>query len=396
MGVVFKPFFRILTLVGKELTQVARQPMMLLAMVLGPFLILLIFGVGHRSSAPPLRVALVIPTSVPLTRDPAFWRSRFGSSIQVVSVTSEQNSAVTNLKAGQVDLAVIVPANATADWSSGRSATIQVLHDQISPSQTAYLGYASYVLASEINKQLIARVATRLEQNAGALRSLAPSIPPSVLASPFTSRTQSILPVQPGFVAFYSPAVIALLLQHLTITIVALSLVGERLLGMIELYQVAPTSTLGLLAGKYVSYGIMSLGIGAVLTVLMIQFLQVPVTGNPVLFAAVLALLVFTSLGIGLVISTISSSQEHAVQLSMLILLASVFFSGFFLPLDTLQAPATFISDVLPVTYAISALQDIMFRGRLLNDNALLTLGAMALGFLILNVRLYNNQLSRQ
>lgn len=396
MANVLKPIFRVLTLVDKEFAIVTRQPLMLLVLVLGPFLIMLVFGIGHRANPPPLRATLSLPPNVTVSHDPAFWQGRLGGSIQVVAVTTDPNVATQSLRAGQVDLAVLVPADAATDWSNGHSATIEVLDDQVSPTESTYIGYASYVMVTELNKQMIAQAAGRLQKDPLFEQSGAPPIPPSVLASPFVSRTESILPIQPGFVAFYSPAVLALLLQHLTVTIVALSLVGERLLGTIELYQVAPTSTFGILVGKYLSFGIMSIFIGAVLSELMLRLLQVPQTGDLVLFGGVVALLVFASLGIGLAISSIATSQEHAVQLSMLVLLASVFFGGLFLPLNNLQAPATYVSDVLPVTYAIIALQDIMFRGALTSYTPLIVLGAMSLGFLILNFRLLGAQLRRR
>jgi ABC-2 type transport system permease protein len=164
-------------------------------------------------------------------------------------------------------------------------------------------------------------------------------------------------------VQFFSPGVIALLLQHLAVTIAALSIVRERLLGTIELYEVSPASTAGLLLGKYLSYMVQSLIVGVALSILVVETLQVPLRGNPFVFLEVLALLIFASVGIGLTLSLLSTSQENAVQYAMLVLLASVFFSGFFLPLNTLQAPATYIANALPVTYGILSLQELMLLG---------------------------------
>ena len=74
-------------------------------------------------------------------------------------------------------------------------------------------------------------------------------------------------------------------------------------------------------------------------------------------------LLVFASLGIGLTISLLSTSQESAVQLTMLVLLASVFFSGFVLPLDQFLPAARYFAYIIPVTHGIRLLQDVMLRG---------------------------------
>jgi len=71
----------------------------------------------------------------------------------------------------------------------------------------------------------------------------------------------------------------------------------------------------------------------------------------------------FTSLGIGFAISIVSQTDSQAVQYSMIILLASVFFSGFIMSLDMLLPPVRVISWLLPTTYGTLLLRDIALRG---------------------------------
>jgi ABC-2 type transport system permease protein len=87
---------------------------------------------------------------------------------------------------------------------------------------------------------------------------------------------------------------------------------------------------------------------------------------------------VFASLGLGFVISMVSRSESQAVQLSMLVLLASVFFSGFFLNIEALWPPVRALTYALPVTYGINSLQIIMLRGGI--PSPLLLLSLLMLG----------------
>jgi ABC-2 type transport system permease protein len=80
-------------------------------------------------------------------------------------------------------------------------------------------------------------------------------------------------------------------------------------------------------------------------------------------FAAIVPGVVLSSLGLGLVMSTYSSTESQAVQWSMLSLLAGLFFGGFILRVEDLAYPVRAISWLLPVTYGIRALQDVMLRG---------------------------------
>ena len=66
-------------------------------------------------------------------------------------------------------------------------------------------------------------------------------------------------------------------------------------------------------------------------------------------------------------ISLVADSERQAVQLSMLVLLGSVFFSGFVLPVQDFIGPVQYFSYVLPVTHGIATLQEVMLRGAVSN-----------------------------
>ncbi len=129
------------------------------------------------------------------------------------------------------------------------------------------------------------------------------------------------------------------------------------------MFRVAPVRTWEVLVGKYLAYGFLNLSIGALVSMLMVFLLKVPLLGSPREFAAVVARLTFASLGLGLLISILADSERQAVQLAMLVLLASVFLSGFVLPLDEFIPAVQWAAYVLPVTPAIQLLQNTMLRG---------------------------------
>ena len=62
-------------------------------------------------------------------------------------------------------------------------------------------------------------------------------------------------------------------------------------------------------------------------------------------------------------ISLISENDTQAVQFSMLLLLASIFFSGFFLDLRLMWEPMKAFSYILPATYGMNIMKDVMLRG---------------------------------
>jgi ABC-2 type transport system permease protein len=96
---------------------------------------------------------------------------------------------------------------------------------------------------------------------------------------------------------------------------------------------------------------------------LLVNLLGVPTFADPLGLALVIGLVLLASLGLGLLIAVVSDSERQAVQLSLLTLLASVFFSGFVLAIDQFTAPVRAIAYALPVTHGIRLLQDLMLRG---------------------------------
>ena len=62
---------RILALVGKELIEITRRPATLASLILGPFLILALFGLGYQGVRQPVHADLVLPPNSGLPTDPA-------------------------------------------------------------------------------------------------------------------------------------------------------------------------------------------------------------------------------------------------------------------------------------------------------------------------------------
>ncbi|MGF1505855.1 MAG: ABC transporter permease [Chloroflexi bacterium] len=207
----------------------------------------------------------------------------------------------------------------------------------------------------------IAAIRERMSQVAGFAEDFNET-PTSNIVAPITIEHQNLAGESLSLVTFFAPAVAVFILQHIAVTLGALSLVRERMHGTREFYAAAPMSTLQVLVGKYTAYLLFTGVVAAGLAVLLVTVLNVPFGGNVLYFAAYIALFLLASLGIGFLISTISPTDIQAVQLSMLILLLSVFFSGFVIPLNYYVPPIQYTGYILPVTHAIESTQSILFR----------------------------------
>ncbi len=355
---------RLLALVGKEIVEVVRRPGALASLIFGPFLIMAIFGLGYSGERRPLETVVIVPPSSGLPTDLATYQELAGGGLTIRAIEGDRVAAEAALQDGRLDLVIVAPDDPEARFRDGQQSVFDVVINVVDPVQSSYAGFLANNLASEVNREVLRQAAEEgrgVAADAGLIDT--GKTPLSVIAEPTRAEIRNIAPVSPGVVAFYGPAVLALVLQHLAVTLVALSLVRERTSGIIEMYRVAPVNAWEVLIGKLLAY----LFVGGLIATISVALLQgafnVPMLGDFGLLAGTIGLVLLASLGLGLAIAVISDSERQAVQLSLLVLLASVFFSGFVLSISEFTAPVRALAHALPVTNGIQLIQDIMLRG---------------------------------
>ena len=256
---------RLFAFLGKELVETVRRPGALVSLVLGPFLIMAIFGLGYDGYRNPLRTVVVAPPETGLPQNPSDYSEIAGDALVVTEVTADRARAEEQLANQQVEVVVIAPGDAEERFRNGEQSVIDVEVNIVDPVQAAYAAFVVQLLATEVNREIIERVAEEGQGYAVAAgeQELA-QIPPEIVASPTRTELINIAPLTPGVVAFFGPAVLALILQHLAVTLAAMSLVRERTSGVLELFRIAPISSAEIIAGKVLAYGVLGAAVAAI------------------------------------------------------------------------------------------------------------------------------------
>lgn len=363
MTAIATTILRLLALVGKELVEVLRRPGALISLVVGPFLIMAIFGLGYNGQRRPLETVVVIPPSSGLANDVATYQALAGGGLHIAAVTADPVSAQGGLADGRTDVVVIAPPDAQAQFLAGHQSVIRVVINTVDPLSANYAGFLASNLESAVNQTIIRRAVQESEGYIAAAKPSSSPIPPDVVAAPTRAEVVNLAPSEPKVLAYFGPAVLALILQHLAVTLVALALVRERTSGVMELFRVAPVNAWEVIAGKVFAYMLIGGFIAVFTLALFVGVFHIPMLGDPSILAGTIALVLLASLGIGLAIAVISDSERQAVQLSLLLLLASVFFSGFVLAISEFNEPVRILAYMLPATHGIQLMQDIMLRG---------------------------------
>jgi ABC-2 type transport system permease protein len=369
---------RVFAFVGKELIETFRRPGAILSLILGPFLIMAVFGLGYSGIRRPVETVIVAsPTSDVVPTDAATYQDLAGPAFHIVEVTADREAAEAGVRAGRTDMVIVTPDDPEGTFRAGKQSVIEIVVDEVDPVDENYAAILAGMLTDEINQRVIESVVR--EGQGVAIDTGNPEaalIPAEVVAAPTRSEVSNLAPSTPRVLSYFGPAVLALILQHLAVTLVALSLVRERTSGVMELFRISPVSPAEILAGKIIAFGVLGAVVAFATVALLVIGFGIPILGPPALITATIALFLLASIGVGLLIAVIADSERQAVQLSLLVLLAAVFFSGFVLGIDEFTAPVRALAYLLPVTHGIVLLQDLMLRGV---TNAAWELGALAL-----------------
>jgi ABC-2 type transport system permease protein len=386
---------RLAAIVGKELVEVLRRPGALVSLVLGPFLIMAVFGLGYNGVHRPLETVVVIPAGSGLPTDLKTYQDLAGGGLHIAAVVPDPTAAQAGLADGSVDVVVVAPSDAEAQFRAGQQSVIKVVVNTVDPLKFNYAGFLAAGLSNAVNAAIIRQAVSEGENYALSAAASAQAISPDIVAAPTRADLQNLAPSAPQVLAYYGPAVLALILQHLAVSLVALSLVRERTSGVIELFRVAPVNAWEVIAAKVMAYLLIGGLIATVTVALLVGIFKVPMLGDTATLATAIGLVLLASLGIGLAIAVIADSERQAVQLSLLVLLASVFFSGFVLAISEFNEPVRILAFALPVTSGIQLFQDIMLRGGTSQPWLFVVLGGIAVVTLFFAWRVLRRGMTR-
>jgi ABC-2 type transport system permease protein len=482
-------FVRVSAFVRKDIVEIVRQPQLLLGVVLGPFLLLLVFGSSLGDLAPDLDTVIVAQRGSALFN--LFEQFRFNPSarFKISEVTPDRDAALERLREGEIDIVLALPNEPQRTIRRGEPAEAILYHNFIDPLESRAIGTATQLSVGELNEEFVAALVrdaqvtaiegrerlVRLQDAVGLLRAslqtgdlaqaratipavrrnlaaarmiLGPataaaatsdgqdpasapltrldrvletldqitsvadpsntnaaelaqierdlqsgiegidvftSLSPEVAISPLASSVERVQGGRIGLPDFYAPAVLVLLGQHLVITTVALATVQEQMYGTTELYAVAPLAPIERLLGRYIGALTLSLPTMLLMVLLLLFGLGTPMLGSWLLLLLVIVSMLVASTGIGFVIAELSRSTTQAVQMAMAVLLASVFFSGFVLSTQFFVGIGKAVGLLLPATYAIEALRDVMLRGSIVRTAPYVVLPIVAVALFAVN-----------
>jgi drug efflux transport system permease protein len=342
---------RIHHIIIKEFIQVLRDKKLRFFLIVPPLIQLLTYGYVVNFDIKHVALAVFDESRTMESRQLI---ERFASNewFNVKYFVKSQKELLHLVDWGDITMALWIQWDFATRMRQGKSGRLQVIVDATDSNAALIVSrYAGTVIADYNQQQLNQRLARQGQDWAGQSGLPLDIEPRAWFNSNLISRYSMV------------PGVIAMVVLLVSLMLTALSVVREKEIGTLEQILVTPIRPIELMLGKTIPFVIISLVEVAMVTALGILWFEVPFRGSfLVLLLGTMAFL-FNSVGLGLLISTVSTSQQQAMMAGNLFLTPAILLSGLIFPIANMPVFFQYLTYLNPLMYFIIVAQGVFLKG---------------------------------
>lgn len=171
-----------------------------------------------------------------------------------------------------------------------------------------------------------------------------------------------------NYKTYMVPGILVVLVTMIGAFLSGMNVVKEKEIGTIEQLNVSPIKKYQFITGKLMPFWIIGIGELAFGLLLGIIVFNIPLLGNPLLIFMLASVYLFVVLGMGLLISTLTDTQQQAMFIAWFILVLFILMGGVFTPVESMPAWAQTIAYFNPIAQFNRAMRMIMLKGSGLKD----------------------------
>ncbi len=214
----------------------------------------------------------------------------------------------------------------------------------------------------------------------------------------YSIQTQTQLYYNPELKSVFNfvPGVMTIILMLVSAMMTSISITREKEMGTMEVLLVSPLKPFQVIIGKVFPYIFLSI-INATIIVLLGYFVfKMPIVGSLFLLAFESILFIITALSLGILISTVTDSQQTAMMISLFgLMLPVIILSGFIFPISSMPLPMQIISNIIPAKWFIIIVKAVMLKGASVSviwKETLILIGMTAV-YILLSIKKYKIRL---
>jgi ABC-2 type transport system permease protein len=338
-------WLRIREMVRKEFIQLARDKRNRPILLAAPVMMLFVFGYVVNYDIKVIRLGLHDQARTLESRQ-LLDTFTAGGIFRVTEPAPTPQALEEALLAGRIDLGVKIPPDFSSRIRRGDTAQVQLLVDgSMSNMASVRIAYATQCL-ERFNSALIQELHRR-EMTYGRI----------------DARIRTWYNPNLDSQHFFVPGIVAFVVMLISLLLTSTAIIKERERGTMEQLIVTPLKPLELIIGKTIPYTLVALGQMILVMVLALYWFDLPLAGSaPLLFAAT-CLFLLSTLGIGLVISTVSKTQQQATMTTFFCMLPFLLLSGFIFPIENMPLAVQWLTYLNPLRYFLVIIRGIFLKG---------------------------------
>jgi ABC-2 type transport system permease protein len=363
-------FERVHHMLVKEFIQVFRDPRMRVVVFLMPCFQVFVIGYAVSTDVQHVRTAVDDRDNSQASRE---LTSRFASSgyFDVVARPGDDRAVRDVLDRNDATVVLRFHHGFAEDLAAGRTARFQILIDG-TDSNTANiaLGYATRISQSYSERVLAERVDRMLG--------------PMGKTGTVDLRTRAWFNENLESRNFFVPGVLVVVVTLATLLLTSMAVVREKEIGTMEQIMVTPITPAEFILGKTIPFAIIGF-VDVILVVLICVFwFEVPIHGSLLLLLLGTALYVMTTLGVGLLISTVSETQQQAMMTVFFFFFPAMLLSGFAFPVANMPPVVQWLTLANPMRYYLVVVRGVFLKGVGLDVLAIQILPLLGMGIAVL------------
>ena len=162
---------------------------------------------------------------------------------------------------------------------------------------------------------------------------------------------------------YFGAAFIGLVVFFLVFVVTIVSFLNERSQGTLERLMASPLRRAEIVLGYMLGFTVLALVQAAEVLVFSLAVLKVHNQGGVLLIFGMEALMAIAAVNLGIFLSMFARSEFQAVQFIPIVIVPQVLLSGVIFPVSLEPQALQVVSNVLPLTYAVNGMRDIMIKG---------------------------------
>jgi ABC-2 type transport system permease protein len=365
---------QLITFIKKEFHHILRDTRSMLVLIGLPIVQLLLFGFAITTEVRNANIAILDNSKDEVTQSiiTKIESSQYFDIDQAITSNDQIEGA---FKSGRIKLAIVFQQNFQNELSHSNKAQLQIIADATDPNQaTTLTNYLSSIVKDYQNEFN--------QQN----------------KVPYNINTEMRMLYNPQLKGAYTsvPGVMGMILLLISAMMTSIAIVREKELGTMEILLVSPMQPWLVVISKVIPYFIISLINVATILILSVFVLGLPIEGSLFLLIASTIIYIFCALSLGILISTVTETQQAAMLISLLgLMLPVVMLSGYAFPIANMPTILQILSNLVPAKWYIIIVKNIMIKGIGIELiwKELLILLAMTGTFLIISIKRFKIRL---